>query len=1280
MRTLLLFLAGLLGLAATAANQVPNGDFEHWRTGSYALPSGFAYSSNIDRFYHHALPYNVEQTTDAYQGQYAVKLTTGLSFDDTPNFAYLLNFQPDGNTLAGFPLTDQPSGLRGYYKYLPVDGDSGLILVKLLKGGQSLVEYTYTIKGLQSTYARFEFPFDKPLVEVPDAIHIGFASSVSNSMSGIPGSVLFLDSIGLTGVSTQPQGLAGDFESWSYVEHNLPVGWTISGQVKNSHPKTNIRVSGDFALELQSFLDEEDGVQQAEHRKAILGYWNEEIDEYSGGLPLSGSEDTLSFYYSYQPGVPGDSCLVSLRFYQGMEMVNYLQSPLLPSQEYRLMRIPLLLHGNKYRKGSFVPAVDSLVIEFASGFWSDTATAAANSILRIDNVTLLDYAGDNPDNPDLPKQPITETTLFPNGGFETWNELTYDYPTNYSFNTNFFTVKDGGQSMNVQKTSNAQHGNYALRLISQDTGSDIDFGFVMNVNGGDGDPSTWVGGFPIVGRPTGISGYYQYNDSANDSGMIIVSFNKNGQVIQTYMLALDGLNTTYTPFDFTFDPPLAEDPDSMVLAFASTSHLDGGAHYGCELIIDNISIKGLANQPIGMNGDFEDWQTETHSKPVGWTYNSWQEGSFSRTNDAPEGQYAVCLTTLLAENKDGEGLIAIGGVVSNGYRDEQTERERGGVAYSNTKDTLVFMYKYLPANPDDRGMVVLTFLRDGETIWDQTMGLRASDTYRKAQLPINVYQYSWIPRPDSLLVTFRSSHWENSDSTFAGSRLWIDDIHFASEFYLPPAYDPNAPNPPVPNGSFEQWKTTYYETPANYPYTTDKQMQPWLGLDPFVWKTTDAYQGQHALKLVSRTFSNEAIPGFIANFDVESNEDLFTWHGGIPVSEKPTGLKGYYKYNMGVEDSAMIIAIFSKAGVNLGSYFFTLEGPTMAYTYFERTFDPPLTETPDSMILAIASSYVAYEHAYGGSELYLDNLELTGVTQQPPLMNGDFEDWLSDSSESPLNWASMGAVGTVVKSDVAVHGQHALAVRSLWSETDSMLIPGMVISSDISVLYAFSEGGFPITNLKDTLAFYYRYTPTQQDDQGFLAVYMATTSMDYWTNQPVFAPYKLGTPRTLQKAPSRMNQYVWNQQLMLAPCSTYQYMEIPFDLTQEPVIPDRLIIMASSSSYEGNNPAYAGSELLLDNIHFRSSTWPYVGLPTFVAPVELSLYPNPSMGITRLVDPQGLYERIEIFNLMGQRIRTFTKEKGSTDLPLDLTGQPAGLYLIRASHNGQKATLKLVIK
>ena len=171
-----------------------------------------------------------------------------------------------------------------------------------------------------------------------------------------------------------------------------------------------------------------------------------------------------------------------------------------------------------------------------------------------------------------------------------------------------------------------------------------------------------------------------------------------------------------------------------------------------------------------------------------------------------------------------------------------------------------------------------------------------------------------------------------------GFGLWVDDVHFASEFFLPPPFDPNAPNAPVPNGGFEQWKALVYDTPVNYPFTSHNSMQPWLGVEPFVFKTTNAHGGEYALKLVTRAIGQDVISGFVSNYDV--NEGEHDWHGGMPIAEKPTGIKGYYTYNMGTEDTALIVAAFTKTGVNVDYYIIKLDGPKASYTPFEYTFEP----------------------------------------------------------------------------------------------------------------------------------------------------------------------------------------------------------------------------------------------------------------------------------------------------------------------------------------------------
>ena len=79
-----------------------------------------------------------------------------------------------------------------------------------------------------------------------------------------------------------------------------------------------------------------------------------------------------------------------------------------------------------------------------------------------------------------------------------------------------------------------------------------------------------------------------------------------------------------------------------------------------------------------------------------------------------------------------------------------------------------------------------------------------------------------------------------------------------------------------------------------------------------------------------------------------------------------------------------------------------------SYTLFEIPFSPALTETPDSVMFAVASSWevVTGEGNGGmvGSTLTVDSISFTGVTSQPTLFNGDFESWKSVTVDALQDW------------------------------------------------------------------------------------------------------------------------------------------------------------------------------------------------------------------------------------------------------------------------------------
>ena len=94
----------------------------------------------------------------------------------------------------------------------------------------------------------------------------------------------------------------------------------------------------------------------------------------------------------------------------------------------------------------------------------------------------------------------------------------------------------------------------------------------------------------------------------------------------------------------------------------------------------------------------------------------------------------------------------------------------------------------------------------------------------------------------------------------------------------------------------------------------------------------------------------------------------------------------------------------------------------------------------------------------------------------------------------------------------------------------------------------------------------------------------------------------------------------------------------------------------------------------------EESTSRPVKVEVIKATSNLGLSPNPTRGMTRLIDPQGMYERIDVFNTLGQRVKTYMKDRSDILFDMDLTGQPAGLYLIKVSIANKQETLKLMLK
>lgn len=152
----------------------------------------------------------VKKTTDAYMGT-AAKLRSDIlgtaNADSTPGlFARLIPGLINTGTLdlgnftnplvQGKPYTGRPTCFEGYYKYLPVFGDSAAICAKLTKGSVLVGEASMVVKTTVSNYTMFQIPFTYLTNDTPDTLNIVMTSSAgSETNAGRKGSTLYIDEV-----------------------------------------------------------------------------------------------------------------------------------------------------------------------------------------------------------------------------------------------------------------------------------------------------------------------------------------------------------------------------------------------------------------------------------------------------------------------------------------------------------------------------------------------------------------------------------------------------------------------------------------------------------------------------------------------------------------------------------------------------------------------------------------------------------------------------------------------------------------------------------------------------------------------------------------------------------------------------------------------------------------------------------------------------------------------------------------------------------------------------
>jgi len=248
--------------AFSTSMPIPEGGFENWSIlFSYEMLADWDTKSAMD-FIRSGLGNPVKKTTDKYEGQYALKMTTTAG--NQPNWFFTgINNGNWNNTLmrftGGFSFNNQVDTLIGWYKYTPKTSDSGQVNIEFRKTGTSLGQYSTPLPA-SGSFIRFEVPFN--LSQVPDTAVITINSSSWPFTYSDTGSVLIIDAlkfkssqyVGIqnffaNAVLIGPNPTSGEFSLY-YIPKNRGSAFTIcdgTGKaIKNAllnGTRTNIDIS-----------------------------------------------------------------------------------------------------------------------------------------------------------------------------------------------------------------------------------------------------------------------------------------------------------------------------------------------------------------------------------------------------------------------------------------------------------------------------------------------------------------------------------------------------------------------------------------------------------------------------------------------------------------------------------------------------------------------------------------------------------------------------------------------------------------------------------------------------------------------------------------------------------------------------------------------------------------------------------------------------------------------------------------------------------------------------
>lgn len=427
-----------------------------------------------------------------------------------------------------------------------------------------------------------------------------------------------------------------------------------------------------------------------------------------------------------------------------------------------------------------------------------------------------------------------------------------------------------------------------------------------------------------------------------------------------------------------------------------------------------------------------------------------------------------------------------------------------------------------------------------------------------------------------------------------------------------------------PNGDFESWNSRTYSVPDSGWYTSNPTSLS-IADTLTVWSVT-GFSGQ-ALHLQTYIIGTDTIMSYITN----SYGDPTSGIGGVPYTLQPTAITGYYRYNLPVNDSAMLFVEFKSGGSIISVNKFMIRNSTGSLSTFTAfTFPITLTSAPDTVIIAASASNVFGSGMQSGSWLELDQLAFTGTSITQVIPDGNFETWVPELLESPTGWHDqVNFVPSISKSTNHLDGSYSAQLVSTRGSGGGEAVAASFITTGTLSGHSGPNGGLPYTLLVDTLSGYYKYFSVGSDT-GFINI-------------------------TLMQGGSPLSGFG----TFFSAATSWTYFEIPFSVSSAP---DSMRIDIVSSKMNATLP---GSILNIDHFQLASQPLPPLVVTDFsLIENKFTVYPNPASDNVNFKFANIIEYPLEIKikDMMGRTLISDAYRCKQNQFSVSLQNLPFGVY------------------